>query len=255
VVQSAIERMEREHEAERETYKAATTFHDELRDYDTMAKGAQTTIKQALDRYVQFDKAISQDFGQGMAAIAKEQGKPPLEAVASLLKALGATPEQYAQHVIANPDAHKFAAPQPQRQQAPDPMRQELDQLRQQIQSDKEAAIRDRVHSEVVAPFAEAHPRFAELQDDIAFFLRSDKVPQSLSAAERLDVAYDMAERLNPSPHQPASVSDPDRDTAPSVAGKKSISGAPGTNTTRAKPRIMSVSETIAANARRMGAI
>lgn len=252
VVQAEFERFEREIEAERQTNKAATDLHAELREYDDIAKGAKTSIKEALDRYVNFDKVLSKDFGQGMAMIAKEQGKQPVEAVASLLRALGTTPEQYAQHVIANPQAHQIAPQQQERQAATDPVMARLDQMEQRFQERDTQSARDRVHAEIVAPFMATAPRFEELAPAIEKLLKSDIVPQSLSAAERLETAYDMAERLNPSSVTRQTASDPDRD-APSFAGKKSISGAPGTNSTKARPRIMSVADTIAAEARRMG--
>lgn len=253
VVQAEFERFEREIETERQTHKAASDFHAELREYDDMAKGAKTTVKQALDRYVNFDKALSQDFGQGMAMIAQDQGKKPIEAVASLLRALGTTPEQYAQHVMQNPQAHQIApAQQQQRQSAPDPVMAEIQQLKQQLRDMGQQTAHDRIHAEIIAPFAADHPRFAELTPAIEKLLKSDIVPVSLSAADRLDAAYDMAERLNPSPVARATVSDPDREVR-SSAGNKSISGAPGTNSTKAKPKIMSIPEVIAAQRQKFG--
>ena len=81
-VKSEFDRFEREMEEERETHRASKQFHDELREYDTIAKGAKTSVKAALDRYVNFDKQLSQDFGKGMAAIAQDQRKSPNEAIA-----------------------------------------------------------------------------------------------------------------------------------------------------------------------------
>jgi len=250
VVQSEFERMEREHATEIEQYAEPKRFHEELKEYDGMAKKAGTSVKNALDRYVAFDRQLSQDFGKGVAAIAQDQGKPPQAVIAEVLRAYGVTPQQYAKMVTENPQGH--AAP-PMQQQAtrppqPDPVAaralEEVASLKQQL------AERD-LEARVIAPFVAANPRFDELKDDIAFFLNSDKVPRSLSPTERLEVAYDMAERLNPSPyrHQVESA-DPDAYSA-NRAGKKSISGAPGNGKPfTGKPKIMSIRESIEAASR-----
>src|SRR5690606_8064882 len=54
-------------------------------------------------------------------------------------------------------------------------------------------------HQQYVEPFIQSHPRYYELEQDIAFFLQSGKIPANLSPAEKLAAAYDMAERINPS--------------------------------------------------------
>ena len=46
-----------------------------------------------------------------------------------------------------------------------------------------------------VSKFAETHPRFEELSDDIGFFMKSGR-------AKDLSEAYTLAERLNPAPVQ-----------------------------------------------------
>jgi DNA repair exonuclease SbcCD ATPase subunit len=228
-VQAEFERFEREIETERETHREARELHENLREYREMAKSVGTDIPSALKRYVDFDKQISADFGQGMAAIARDQGKTAADAVASLIRGLGSTPEQYAKHVLANPQAHQ-AQQQPQQAQRPanDPIMQEVQALRQQMQEQQDQMARERVTAEIIAPFEAEHPRFAELQGDIAKLLQTDMIPHSLSPAERLEVAYDMAERLKPSPFQaPAAFADPDTADA-TRNGRKSISGAPG---------------------------
>src|SRR3546814_11090392 len=53
----------------------------------------------------------------------------------------------------------------------------------------------------IIDPFKRDHPRYAELEQDIAFFLQSGKIPTSLSPSDRLAAAYDMAERINPPSH------------------------------------------------------
>lgn len=252
VVQAEFERMEVEHAAEIESHREAKAFADEVQEYREMAKQAGTTVKSALDRYVAFDRQISQDFGKGIAAIAKDQGRQPQEVITGILRAYGVTPQQFAQAVMKNPQAFAAAPQQPQAQPAqtrPDPTAQaamrEVQTLKQQLQVQQ-------LEASVVAPFAANHPRFAELEQDIAFFLQSGKVPTSLSLQERLEVAYDMAERINPSPvTTPAAPASPDREAPARPAANKSISGAPGNGPqVKGKPKVMSIKEAIAAASR-----
>src|SRR5690606_15514000 len=86
-IQAAWERMETEHAAASEQYKAASEFHESLRQYDDMAKQAGTSVKDALSRYVEFDKAVAQDFGRGVTQIIQANGKNPVEAVAQIMRA------------------------------------------------------------------------------------------------------------------------------------------------------------------------
>lgn len=246
-VQAEVERMAADHAAELEQFAEPKRFHDELKEYDGMAKQAGTTVKGALDRYVAFDRQLSQDFGKGVASLAQGQGKQPQEVIAEVLRAYGVSPQEYAQMVTQNPQAHQAQAPQ---QRQPDPV---AAQAMQEVASLKyELASRD-LEARVITPFIAAKPRFHELQGDIAFFLQSDKVPRSLSPADRLEVAYDMAERLNPSPNRPQTVSaDPDAFPV-NRAGSKSISGGPGNGkTVTGKPKIMSIRESIEAASRAM---
>ena len=233
-VQAEIERMEREYTAEIEQHKASRQFHEELSEYDGMAKKAGTSVKAALDRYVGFDRELSQDFGRGVAKIAQDQGKQPQAAIADVLRAYGVTPQQYAQSVLQNPQAHQASPQQAQRQAPqPDPIAQ---QALQEVASLKQQIAAQALDAQVIQPFIAANPRFEELQTDIAFFLNSGRVPDSLSPAERLAVAYDMAERINPSPYRPqAESADPDiGNGAIPDAGKKSVRGAPSDGMTPA---------------------
>jgi hypothetical protein len=242
VVQAEFERMEREHQGEVEQYREAKQFADEVAEYRQMAQQAGTSVKAALDRYVAMDRQIAQDFGRGIAAIASDQGKAPGEAIASLLAAYGITPQQYAQHVTQNPQA-QYAAPQQAQQPRPDPAGQ---QALQELQEIKRAMQIQQIETQIIAPILPQMPRYAELQEDIAFFLNSGKVPSSLSPADRVLTAYDMAERLSPSPvSADREYADPDPAPA-STAGRKSISGAPSNGTRlKGKPKIMSLKESI----------
>lgn len=260
-VQAEFERFEREVETERETHREAKQFHEELREYREMAQKVGTNVPAALKRYVEFDKEISADFGRGMASIARDQGKTAAEAVASLIRGLGSTPEQYAQHVLKNPQAHQMPQGQAQPQQAQrtanDPVMAEIHALKQQLQEQQYNQELERVASDIIAPFQAEHPRLVELKEDIEKLLKAGIVPSSLSPAERLEVAYDMAERLKPSPfQQPAAFDDPDTDAGRLAAGRKSISGAPGNGAIQSGKSLKtpSIREAIIAATRQHGA-
>lgn len=227
-VKAAWERMEREHTEAAETHREAAEFRESLRQYDDMAKQAGTSVKNALDRYVEFDKAIAQDFGRGVSQIIQANGKNPVEAVAQIMRAAGVLPAQLGAYLQGNP-AQAKQQQQPQ-QQVQDPVArqamQEVQQLKQMLaQQQQEASVRQ-VEADIVTPHAAKYPRFAELQEPIAKLLSSGMIPASLSQVERLEVAQDMAERMYPAPVSTRSGFAEPAGTA-SDAGKKSVRGAP----------------------------
>ena len=230
-LKSAVARIEREYAADAERHAEARQFHEELREYDDLAKRSKTTVKEALASYVELEQSFAKDPETTLPRLLNKVGMTPMQAVLAVLKSAGATPQQFAEHVRQNPGQYQpqaFQQPQPQRQPAqptPDPMAaaalREVQQLRQQL------AQQD-VNVSVVEPFAAEHPRFDELRDDIAFFLKSGKIPQDMDAYERLAAAYDMADRINPASNIAVEgPSDPSTALVNPVAGKKSIKGAP----------------------------
>jgi hypothetical protein len=112
-------------------------------------------------------------------------------------------------------------SPQPSQDSARvEQLEQQLNQMRAQ-----------QVAMSVIEPFRAAHPRYTELQDDIALFLQSGKIPSNLSAPERLAAAYDMAVRINPASSQasePPANPVPDARVVHDSSGEKSIKSAPG---------------------------
>src|SRR5690606_36255313 len=82
-----------------------------------------------------------------------------------------------------------------------------------------------------IQPFAKEHPRYYELEQDIAFFLQSGKIPANLSPAEKLAAAYDMAERINPSSNVEPKVerrANTESRVDDDFNGTKSIKSSPG---------------------------
>lgn len=247
-LKAAVNRLEREYAADAETHQIARQFHEELREYDELAKRTGTTVKEALASYVELEQSFARDPEATLPRLLAKVGMNPMQAVLAVFKSVGATPQQFAEHVRLNPAQYQpQAIQQPQRpaQPAPDPMAtraiQEVQQLRQEL------AYRQ-VDADIVAPFAAEHPRFEELQGDIAFFLKSGKIPESMDAYERLEAAYDYAVRINPaSDHAPETRRDQPTALVDPVAGKKSIKGAPNGGKTPAL-RTPSIRDALAAN-------
>lgn len=218
-----IHRLIKDHETEKEQYRAAHEAYESIKDFDEMAKRGNTNLRTALERYTGLEQMLRTN---------------PVQGVAEVLRNIGVTPIQFAQHILNNPQLHEYkpAPQQPAQQPARSP---EIDQLRAEITAMRhEAVARD-----IIGPFREANPRYDELQEDIAFFLQSGKIPTSLSPVERLEAAYDMAARINPSGNmssdrqEPAAITQPYSDSvSPKPAGTRSIRGAPADGADTAIP-------------------
>lgn len=250
-IQAAWERMETEHAAASEQYRAASEFHESLRQYDDMAKQAGTSVKDALSRYVEFDKAVAQDFGRGVTQIIQANGKNPVEAVAQIMRAAGVLPAQLGAYLQGQPTQPKQQQQQPQQDPTAQAALQKVQQLEKFIQEQQQkaefAAKEQEIQERVIAPAMAEMPRFNELSEDIAKILKSGMIDTSLSPDVKLKEAYFMADRLNPALYRaPDKAADLD-DNSPPLGGK-SISGAPGkSSTSSGKPKIMSVRDSIAA--------
>ncbi|MGM5020190.1 hypothetical protein [Tardiphaga sp. 367_B4_N1_1] len=213
VVKSAISRLSQEHEAEVSQYRDSHDNWQKLSKFDEMAKSHKTTVSDALERYTALDGLLQSQ---------------PLEAIRQILGTRGITPEQYAQHVMSNPEAHRAPATPPTPDPAVRQMSSEVENLKSQLEEMRTA----QAAATIIEPFRAANPRYDELQDDIAFFLQSGKIPASLTPQDRLEAAYDMAVRINPT----SAVETLQPREAPAAkterpakldAGTKSIRGAP----------------------------
>lgn len=220
-VKGEIARLEQEHEAEVGKYREAGERYERLREYDDIAKSNGRDLKDSLAKMVEVERALAQNPIAGLEAILREIG--PRKADGSHLSLMDVL-----QYVAQNPQAYQQAVNQPRQQpqqRQPDP---EVQALKQEIQSMRA----EQTAQSIIAPFAAQNPRFNELQEDIAFFLNSGKIPASLTPQERLEAAYDMAVRINPTSSVAPSQAQEERPAvakpAPSdPAGAKSIRGAP----------------------------
>lgn len=215
VVKSAIDRLSKEHETEVSQYRASHEEWTKLAKFDAMAKQHNVKIADALERYTHFDRLVETNI---------------IEAVRQIMATKGITPEQYANHVLNNPEAHRAPAQAP----TPDPMVQQMGSKVQQLEATIEELRAAQATTSIIEPFRAANPRYDELQDDIALFLQSGKIPASLTPLQKLEAAYDMAVRINPTSAVEVSQV---RNEAPAAAaaaspakldaGTKSIRGAP----------------------------
>lgn len=247
-VQSEVARMVKDHEQEVSQYREAHQFREELREYEELGKQHGVSVKQALDNYVGIERKFAEAPSEGFKQLLGNLKMPPQQAISHILQAYGVSPQALAQHMSQQPEQYAPRAPHvPQPQQPLEDPR--VNQLQQQLM-DIQVQI---AHQQLVEPFAREHPRYAELESDIAFFLQSGKIPANMSAAEKLAAAYDMAERINPSSNveyeqEQTTNSRVDDDSN----GNKSVKSSPGNVLNVAAPeRKMSMRELLEDELRR----
>lgn len=221
VVKGEIDRISREHEQEVTQYRESHENWQKLAKFDQMAKQHNTSVSDALERYTAVDHILKNN---------------PVEGIRQILQTVGLTPRQYAEHVLQNPQSHQA----PQRPAEPDPVVKQTASEVETLRAEMNAMRQEQAAREIIDPFRRDNPRFDELQEDIAFFLNSGRVPQNLSPQERLAVAYDMAERLKPMPssvseRQAAAPAAPEPEPVDDPRGRKSIKGAPSSGFDPAK--------------------
>lgn len=218
-VRAEVHRVLAEADAAREQYKR----YDDIRPFDEMAKSNGRDLRESLAKMAQIEDMLQANPIAGLNAILsevgprKQDGSPySMMEVAQFIAQQGA---QGYQQILQN-------GQQVAREQQGQSQIQALENRIAQMQVEAATA-------QIIEPFRAANPRYDELQDDIAFFLQSGKIPASLSAPERLAAAYDMAVRINPSSHvSDASASDGDNASnvrAGNFGGNpKSIKSSPG---------------------------
>jgi hypothetical protein len=220
-VRRDIETLTTEHEAEVSRYREAAERYEPIRQFDEIVRqNGRAGIHETLQEVAQLEDMME---------------KQPLTALNTILQRAGprkADGQPYSLFEIATAitqmghDGYMRAVTQ---QVSPQPSQEsarvaELEQRLSQMQAQQ-------VTLSVIEPFKAAHPRYTELEGDIAFFLQSGKVPTNLSAPERLAVAYDMAVRVNPassSATEPTADPVPDARVVHDSSGEKSIKSAPG---------------------------
>lgn len=246
-VRRDIEVMTREHEAFREQATKDTERYESIRPFDDLARSNGRDLKDSLAKITNVENALQRDVVYGLDQVLKEIGPRKQDGSPVSIYEL-------ASHIVQQgPQEFQNRMQNVQRSQ-PAPPDPQTEQMRQQLQSAQEQLVA----VQVIEPFKAEHPRYDELKDYIAGFLKSDMIPASLSAPERLEAAYVMAERIappssRPTEDDPAPAPTPPSRAADSLNGSKSIKSAPGAVSSDMEPeRGGSIGDILRDEARRM---
>lgn len=222
-VQTEVERMVRDHEEQVQRFSETSQRYESIRHYDELARSNGRDLKDSLEQVHQLENLMATNPIAGVNAILMQAGPRKADGQPISLYEL-------AQHIVqSGPQSYQQMVQQAQQQPQQQQPNREVEELRQQVQ----AMQQEQLANQIIAPFRAANPRYDELQEDIAFFLQSGRIPASLSLQERLAAAYDMAERINPASYvetrsEPDSGPAPERRADDGLSGTKSIRSAPG---------------------------
>jgi hypothetical protein len=215
-VKAEFHRVSQEHETEITQYRDSHENWQKLAKFDQMAKQHNTDVSGALERYTAVDGLLQSNWPEG---------------VRQVLATVGITPEQYAQHVMKNPQAHaqqQVAQPPAQQQQSPEiaSLKAQIEELRTERQAEKVTPL--------IQAFASGRDDFKALWPQMEKIILSKVIDQiygdGLSPEQKLAEAYRMAGGSSPSrsePQAPVQHSAPANDRPVDPAGQKSIRGAP----------------------------
>lgn len=185
-VQAAVHRVQREMEDGITKYKASHDRYETFREFDEIAKSNGHELKQSLEKVVAIEQAFARN---------------PVEGFQRICDHFGLNMRQLAAHIAGQ----KAEDVQVQQEGTINELRRELADLKQQIsgvstgfQQQQTAATSKEVEAFASQP---EYSRFYDLMEDIAFFLKSDKVDPGLPPIDRLKAAYQLADRLNPDPN------------------------------------------------------
>ncbi|ESZ70014.1 hypothetical protein X727_15640 [Mesorhizobium sp. L103C119B0] len=219
-VKAAVHRSIRELEAGIEKHRVPAEEFEKVRDFHELATKNNTTMRDAMTRYTNLERTLLSD---------------PLKGIEAVCDYAGISLRQLAAHVMG---------------QKPDEVQGQNDatiqQLKREIETLKHSVggVTNTMQQQHVATidaqvqkFAADNPRFEDLAEDIAFFLKSGKTAD-------LAEAYKLAEMLNPDPAastttvsaapQTRTAQDPQAQT---LKGQKSITGAPSAGSDPATKR------------------
>jgi len=220
-------RIDSAHRAAVAEYQEDRKFREELRDYEEMGKKVGISVKDAMSRYVEYDKRLND-------ANPLTRAKTVLE----LMVNSKVDPVAFAREIMKNEQA--FAGQQQRGPQAPDPMlhqmMQKVEQISQRFEQ-QEMQAKAAPLQQTVEQWALDKPDFASLQEDIAEILQSGMIQKrypGLATEDLLTEAYRRAggSYISTAGTQPQAVTpspEPDAPMRPANpdAGKKSITGAP----------------------------
>ncbi len=206
------ERRNREAAEGIEKHRPAIERDATLNEFHEMAKQSGKDLRTVVSEYVNMEQTLRKDLVGGLDTICQHLGVSLRDVAAHVM---GQKPEQ----VSSQQDATIRE------------LRGQIEQLTKQVgsvsqtfQQQQETAV-----GKEVTAFAADHPRFGELADDIAFFLKT-RCPGDLKQA------YELAERLNPAPAKTEPSKAPVIDlSVQTEKGSKSINGAPSAGSSPAR--------------------
>ena len=206
-------------------------FFEPLKPFYQLAEKNETTVEDALGRYVALDTQL-----------ASEDTAKKLSAITEVLDYAGLTPQAYAA-LIAGQKPHDAGAPSSpevlQLKTELAEMRKALGGVSATLRQSRESQLESELGA-VVEGFAKDHPRLDEAE-----FTRTVTRLIATRMADDLASAYDMAERLNPAsvqgaPPAAARAASPPKPADQTRKGQLSIAGAPvsGSNPAQRKPAL-----------------
>lgn len=229
-VRGATNRVIRELEQGIQKHKVDAEEYGKLKTYADRAKESGTSLDKALERYVGMEDALRKNPLQGLNEVIRNLGLKKQDGSAVTLHDIA--------HHIVNQKPEERSSQQEstisQLQSEISELKQQLTGFSQSFQQQQQASVVSQIET-----FKNDHPRFDELEEDITFFLTSGKVEKNLPPQERLQKAYELAERLNPgtsapspAPAQTRAETSQDDAEVQTLKGSKSVSGAPSAGTT-----------------------
>lgn len=183
-----------------EGYAALRDYKD-LKPYADMARQQGTTLSAAMQHYVNMENVLRRDVGHGLALIAQNAGLSQAQAAELFTglaqkfggKAPGAEPAE------ADPLAEMI---NPLVNPIITPLQQKVADLERQlnVRAQQESIASQQALDKAITEFS-ADPKnrfFPDLADDIARLFESGMVKKTGNPQHDLQVAYDMAARMNP---------------------------------------------------------
>ena len=226
-VQRDIDSMVRENSEQLEKLQQQTERYESIREFDELAQSNGRDLRDSLTKMSEIEDLMQSNPYAGLNAILQEIGpKKPDGSAPTLFEVAQFISQQ-------GPDRWQQIVGQRPQQQTPqsDP---KVEALEREIASMKSQQLA----SSVIEPFKRDNPRYDELKGDIAMFLKSGKVPDNLSAPDRLAVAYSMAERINPPSNAATPPARPDEDSrVETSSGTKSVKSTPGSASSDSAPK------------------
>lgn len=215
----ALKELEGGIEKHRVAAEKATQAYEGYRELDEIAQQSGKRGADVFRNYYQTEQQLRKDPIGGLETICSRLGLSLRDVAAHVM---GQTPDQQASQSDSVIRELKSKIEQ---------LESQVGNVTQTFQHQRESAT-----LQEVTKFAQDNPRFEELSEDIAFFMKSGR-------AKDLSEAYTLAERLNPAPaktsEQPAASFAPVIDlSAQTEKGQKSIAGSPnaGSDPVRRQP-------------------